>query len=124
MADLTLEEAAEYRRYRGELRDKRRQQWRAYYHRRYRLRVSTEEGRAAESMKWQRQRERERARGPNAALRQARRAAGYSQKRLAEALGVSQGAVSKWEQFSTKPRQEIREGIARLFGVIVESIFD
>jgi DNA-binding XRE family transcriptional regulator len=123
MADLTLEEAAEYRRYRGRLRDKRRRQWRAYYRRRYRLRMSTKKGRAAESAKWQHQRERERERGPNLALRRARERAGYSQSQLAELLGVSPRTVSKWERFSTRPRQEMQERVAELLGVEVGSIF-
>lgn len=54
----------------------------------------------------------------------ARRRMGLSQKGLAEALGVSQGSVSKWEAGKESPRAETVEKIRELSGVnLVEPSF-
>lgn len=47
----------------------------------------------------------------------ARRKMGLSQKGLAEALGVSQGSVSKWEAGKESPRAETVEKIRELSGI-------
>lgn len=47
----------------------------------------------------------------------ARRKLGLSQKGLAEALGVSQGSVSKWEAGKESPRAETVERIRELSGM-------
>lgn len=47
----------------------------------------------------------------------ARRKMGLSQKGLAEALGVSQGSVSKWEAGKESPRAETVEKIRELSGM-------
>src|SRR3972149_7861123 len=57
----------------------------------------------------------------NARVRQARKAAGISQSRLAQILGVTRSACSQWESVQgTVPRRERLEQLANLLGVSYE----
>ena len=57
----------------------------------------------------------------NARVRQARKAAGISQSRLAQILGVTRSACSQWESLQgTAPRRERLEQLAILLGVSYE----
>ena len=57
----------------------------------------------------------------NTRVRQARRAAGISQSRLAQILGVTRSACSQWESAQgTAPRRERLEQLANLLGVSYE----
>jgi Predicted transcriptional regulators len=57
----------------------------------------------------------------NARVRQARKAAGISQSRLAKFLGVTRSACSQWESTQgTAPRRERLEQLASLLGVSYE----
>jgi phage repressor protein C with HTH and peptisase S24 domain len=47
-------------------------------------------------------------------IAEARRAAGFSQKKLAETLGVGQSTVSQWESGTTQPSVEMFEQLAGL----------
>ena len=123
IADLTLEEAEAHRRYRRELRAGQGEYRRAYERGKYRQRMATAEGHEKERQRWARHRERQLARGPNQALRQARQRAGYSQRALAELVGVAQTTVGNWERCSSRPNEETRERVAELLGVKVENIF-
>ena len=53
-----------------------------------------------------------------------RRAAGLSQEELAERLGVTRQAVSKWERDSAYPEMEKLARMSRLFGVTVEALLN
>lgn len=48
---------------------------------------------------------------------------GFSQARLGEMLGVTNKAVSKWENGSAKPNTKLLPHIAEIFGVTVEELF-
>lgn len=48
---------------------------------------------------------------------------GLSQSQLGEMLGVTNKAVSKWENGSTKPNTNLLPKIAEIFGVTVEELF-
>lgn len=48
---------------------------------------------------------------------------GYSQSQLGEMLGVTNKAVSKWENGSAKPNTALIPRIAEIFGVTVEELF-
>ena len=57
----------------------------------------------------------------NARVKQARKAAGISQSRLAHILGVTRSACSQWESSpGTAPRRERLEQLANLLGVSYE----
>ncbi len=57
----------------------------------------------------------------NTRVRQARKAAGVSQSRLAEILGVTRSACSQWESAEgTTPRRERLEQLANILGVSYE----
>lgn len=57
----------------------------------------------------------------SARIQQARKAAGLSQARLAELLGVTRSACSQWESAGgTAPRQKRLEQLAGLLGVSYE----
>jgi DNA-binding transcriptional regulator YiaG len=53
----------------------------------------------------------------NSRLRDARRAAGLTQKQLARAVGVSGSAVSQWEMRGTTPKDKgVRSAVAQMLG--------
>ena len=57
----------------------------------------------------------------NARVRQARKAAGIAQSRLAQILGVTRSACSQWESpEGTAPRRERLEQLANVLGVSYE----
>lgn len=49
-------------------------------------------------------------------MREARRSAGFSQRRVAAALSVSERAVREWESGRRKPRIDILDAYLRLVG--------
>ena len=51
-----------------------------------------------------------------------RKKAGYSQEGLAEQLGVSRQAVSKWETGTADPSTSNLLALAKLFGVSAEEL--
>lgn len=55
-------------------------------------------------------------------LRQLRSAAGYSQELLADRLGVSRQAVSKWETGTAEPSTANLLALADLYGVTVDEL--
>jgi transcriptional regulator with XRE-family HTH domain len=55
-------------------------------------------------------------------IKQARQAAGWSQQRLAEAVGVSQSGISSWETNRTEPTREDVRGLAEALGVAVAQL--
>lgn len=55
-------------------------------------------------------------------LKKFRKRAGYSQKEVAEALHVTQGAVSSWEAGRWEPDQQNLSALADLFGVSVDAL--
>lgn len=52
-------------------------------------------------------------------IRAVRKSKGISQEQLAEALNVTQTAISKWERGETKPRYDMLQRIAEVLGVSV-----
>lgn len=55
-------------------------------------------------------------------LAKRRREAGYSQESLAERLGVSRQAVSKWERSESSPDTDNLIALARLYGVSLDDL--
>lgn len=55
-------------------------------------------------------------------LKKFRKRAGYSQREVAEALHVTQGAVSSWEAGRWEPDQQNLSALADLFGVSVDAL--
>ena len=55
-------------------------------------------------------------------IRALRREAGMTQRDLAEALGVSRQAVSKWETGTADPSTSNLLALAKLFGVPAEEL--
>ena len=53
-------------------------------------------------------------------IRANRKAAGLTQEQLAEAMGVTVGAVSKWESGATTPDLSSILELAALFGISVD----
>jgi len=49
--------------------------------------------------------------------------AGYTQTKIAELLGVTQGAVAQWEKGSSYPRVGKAKKLAELYGVTLDEIF-
>lgn len=49
--------------------------------------------------------------------------AGYTQTKIAELLGVTQGAVSRWEKGSSHPRIGKAKKLAELYGVTLDEIY-
>lgn len=58
-----------------------------------------------------------------ARIREARRAAGYTQAQFALALGVDQANISRWERGIASPHDSRRRRIAELLGVDPASLF-
>lgn len=56
-------------------------------------------------------------------IRELRKRDGRTQENLADALGVSCQAVSRWEQNSTYPDMTLIPAIANYFGVTIDSLF-
>ena len=52
----------------------------------------------------------------------ARKNAGFTQKEVAERVGVDQTAVSFWENGKTFPRASMLPQIAKLYGVTVDEL--
>lgn len=65
----------------------------------------------------------ERARKWGQRLRARRELCGLSQVQLAEAVGVGQAAVSKWEKGYASPRHDLLPVIARVLGADVDDLF-
>ncbi len=57
-------------------------------------------------------------------LREYRRASGYSQEELAEKLGVSRQAVSKWERAEASPDTDNLIALAALYGVTIDELIN
>ncbi len=57
-------------------------------------------------------------------IRKYRKENGFTQESLAEYLGVSYQAVSRWENGTTYPDMELVPVMARLFGVSSDALFD
>ena len=55
-------------------------------------------------------------------IRRLRTAAGYSQQQLANAIGVSDAAVSKWESEHSEPKSKFIPLLARVFGISTEEM--
>lgn len=55
-------------------------------------------------------------------LSYARRRSGLLQRQVAEALGVSTGAVAMWDTGRNKPRVDMLPKIAKLYGVTVDEL--
>lgn len=124
MADLTDEERTAFYAHRRVLYQRRLDEARRYRRAQYRRLMSTEQGRRLARAKWQRQQARSAVRGPNERLRAAREQAGYSQRALAEALGVTQTAVGNWERFSSAPRRhELRQRVSEILNVPPAELF-
>ena len=49
--------------------------------------------------------------------------AGYTQTKIAEILGVTQGSVAQWEKGATYPRVGRAKKLAKLYGVTLEEIY-
>lgn len=58
------------------------------------------------------------------AIRRLREERGFSQQELAQALGVTQGAVSHWENGLRKPDIDDIVKIAKLFNCKVDDLID
>ena len=57
-------------------------------------------------------------------IREMRKSKGISQEGLANVLGVSFQAVSKWETGTTAPDVSLIPAIASYFGVSIDDLFD
>ena len=55
-------------------------------------------------------------------LAEMRRAKGYSQEELAEKLGLSRQAVSKWERAESSPDTGNIIALAKLYGVTIDEL--
>ena len=56
-------------------------------------------------------------------IRELRRRDGRTQENIAEALGVTAQAVSRWESGGSYPDMEIVPSIANFFGVSIDELF-
>ena len=65
---------------------------------------------------------REQARSLGEALKARRTAAGYTQEYVAETLGVSRQAVSKWENGTSDPSTANLMALAKLYGLSVDEL--
>lgn len=57
-------------------------------------------------------------------LKKYRKNNGYTQKQLAEAVGVTQQAVAKWETDKASPDPEMLQKISSILNVTVDSLLD
>lgn len=57
-------------------------------------------------------------------IKRLRLGAGYSQEQLARKLGISQGAISQWEQGKTVPDTPMLLQLAQIFGVSLNDFAD
>lgn len=57
-------------------------------------------------------------------IKELRKASDVSQVELAQAIGVTQGAVSRWESGDVKPTIDKLVAIARFFGCKVDDLID
>ena len=57
-------------------------------------------------------------------LKKYRKNNGYTQKQLAEAVGVTQQAVAKWETDKASPDPEMLQKISSMLNVTVDSLLD
>lgn len=57
-------------------------------------------------------------------LRYFRRKAGYTQTRLAKAIGVDQSAISYWESGKIEPRMKNVLKLSRLLGCSMEELME
>lgn len=64
----------------------------------------------------------EQAKSLGEALKARRTAAGYTQEYVAEALGVSRQAVSKWENGTSDPSTANLMALAKLYGLSVDEL--
>lgn len=64
----------------------------------------------------------EQAKSLGEALKARRTAAGYTQEYVAEALGVSRQAVSKWENGASEPSTANLMALAKLYGLTVDEL--
>ncbi|MFJ8311225.1 helix-turn-helix transcriptional regulator [Streptomyces sp. NPDC094147] len=60
--------------------------------------------------------------GPRLKLAERRKVLGYSQERLADALGVATSTVGRWERGEIEPRGYVRAKLARLLHVKLEEL--
>ena len=56
-------------------------------------------------------------------IRELRRQNGRTQEALADALGVTSQAVSRWESGGSYPDMEIIPSIANYFGISIDELF-
>ena len=59
-----------------------------------------------------------------ARLADLRKRRGYSQEALAEKLGLSRQAISKWERGESSPDTDTLIALARLYGVSLDELID
>lgn len=64
----------------------------------------------------------EQAKSLGEALKARRTAANYTQEYVAEALGISRQAVSKWENGTSEPSTANLMALAKLYGVSVDEL--
>ncbi len=57
-------------------------------------------------------------------LKERRKIMNYSQERLAERLGITQGAISQWEQGKSKPNIDKLIEISKIFQCSVDELID
>ena len=57
-------------------------------------------------------------------IKELRRARGFSQQNIAEKLGVTSQAVSKWETDSSLPEMTMLPDIASIFGIQIDDLFE
>jgi transcriptional regulator with XRE-family HTH domain len=57
-------------------------------------------------------------------LREARQRIGWSQERLAEAVGATSISIRRWERGQVLPHPHYRERLSQALGVPIEVLFD
>ena len=57
-------------------------------------------------------------------LQQLRKEKGYTQESLADALGISRQAVSKWERAEASPDTDNLICLAKLYGISIDELLD